>query len=175
MLPEAWQHEGLVPDLRALMPDLVRLQAPQGGTAVLFDMDHTEATYAATQVLSRLFDRVVLLTPRDRIAEDTPLVTRLGILRRLSHLGVEVWPLNEPSPGSDLESGLVLSRNVYTGQEREVPDVVLLTYSTPRIADDGLAAPLERAGLSVHRVGDCYAPRGLMAATAEGHAAGHEV
>jgi 2,4-dienoyl-CoA reductase-like NADH-dependent reductase (Old Yellow Enzyme family) len=175
MLPEAWQHEGLVPDLRALMPDLVRLQAPQGGTAVLFDMDHTEATYAATQVLSRLFDRVVLLTPRDRIAEDTPLVTRLGILRRLSHLGVEVWPLNEPSPCSDLESGLVLSRNVYTGQEREIPDVVLLTYSTPRIADDGLAAPLERAGLSVHRVGDCYAPRGLMAATAEGHAAGHEV
>jgi 2,4-dienoyl-CoA reductase-like NADH-dependent reductase (Old Yellow Enzyme family) len=175
MLPEAWRHEGLVPDLRTLMPDLLRLQAPQGGTAVLFDMDHTEATYAATQVLSRLFDRVVLLTPRDRIAEDTPLVTRLGILRRLSHLGVEVWPLNEPSPRSELESGLVRSRNVYTGQERDVRDVVLLTYSTPRIADDGLASPLELAGLRVRRVGDCYAPRSLTAATAEGHAAGHEV
>jgi len=173
MLPEAWRHEGLVPDLRALMPDLVTLREPQGGTAVLFDMDHTEATYASVEVLARLFDRVVLLTPRDRIAEDVPLVTRLGILRRLSHLGIEVAPLLEPSAASDLEQGIVRARNVYTGREREIDDVVLLAYSTPRIADDSLAAPLADAGLEVHRVGDCYAPRSLMAATAEGHATGH--
>jgi len=173
MLPEAWRHEGLVPDLRALMPDLVTLREPQGGTAVLFDMDHTEATYSSVEVLARLFDRVVLLTPRDRIAEDVPLVTRLGILRRLSHLGIEVAPLLEPSAASDLEQGIVRARNVYTGREREIDDVVLLAYSTPRIADDSLAAPLADAGLEVHRVGDCYAPRSLMAATAEGHATGH--
>jgi hypothetical protein len=173
MLPEAWRHEGLVPDLRALMPDLVTLREPQGGTAVLYDMDHTEATYASVEVLARLFDHVVLLTPRDRIAEDVPLVTRLGILRRLSSLGIEVAPLQEPSAASDLEQGIVRARNVYTGRERDIEDVVLLTYSTPRIADDSLAAPLADAGLEVHRVGDCYAPRSLMAATAEGHASGH--
>jgi len=173
MLPEDWHQEGVVPDLRALAPDLLALRERQGGTAVLFDMDHTEATYACVQVLARLFDRVLLLTPRDRIAEDTPLVTRLGILRRLSGLGIEVWPLTEPSPASSLEDGVVLARNVYTGQEREISDVVLLTYATPRVPQDGLALPLQEAGLEVLRVGDCYAPRTLMAATSEGHAAGH--
>jgi hypothetical protein len=141
----------------------------------MFDMDHTEGTYASAEVLRRLFDRVVILTPRDRIAEDTPLVTRLGILRRFAAQGIEVLPLTEPSPSSHLEAGLVLARHVYTGQETEIPDVSLLTYSTPRMADDGLAAPLGLAGLEVHLVGDCYAPRSVMAATSDGHAKGHEL
>jgi len=175
MLPEAWREEGVIRDLRALMPELLGLSEHQGGTAVLLDMDHTEGTYASAQVLRRLFDRVVLLTPRDRIAEDTPLVSRLGILRRLSGLGVEIMPLCEPSASSSLEDGVVRARNVYTGEEREVIDVVLLTYSTPRVADDALEAPLRSAGIQVHLVGDCYAPRTVMAATSEGHAKGHEL
>lgn len=172
MLPREWQAEGMIPDLRTLMPDLVDLQEPQGGTAVLFDMDHTEGTYAAAQVLRRLFDRVVILTPRDRIAEDTPLVTRLGILRRMTTLGIEIWPLTEPSARSRLEEGVVVARNVYTGAESDIGDVALFTYSTARVADDALAAPLREAGLEVRLVGDCYAPRTVMAATSEGHAAG---
>jgi len=175
MLPTAWREEGFILDLRALMPGLVGLKEPQGGTAVLFDMDHTEGTYASAQVLRRLFDRVVLITPRDRIAEDTPLVTRLGILRRLSALGIEVLPLSEPSPHSSLEDGVVLARHVYTGRETAIDGVSLMTYSTPRVADDVLAAPLHAAGLEVHRIGDCYAPRSVMAATSDGHAKGHEL
>jgi hypothetical protein len=172
MLPGAWRDDGTIPDLRTLMPDLVDLAEPQGGTAVLFDMDHGEGTYAAAQVLRRLFDRVVILTPRDRIAEDVPLVTRLGILRRMATLGIEVWPLTEPSPHSRLEEGLVLARNVYTGKEVEIGDVAVFTYSTARAADDALAAPLRDAGVELRLVGDCYAPRTVMAATSEGHAAG---
>jgi dimethylglycine catabolism A len=173
MLPPEWRDDGLVPDLRALMADLVDLAAPQGGTAVLFDMDHTEGTYASAQLLKKLFDRVVIMTPRDRIAEDTPLVTRLGILRRLTTLGIEVLPLVEPSPRSRLEEGIVMASNVYTGAEQEITDVSLFTYSTPRVADDSLAVPLRKAGLELRLVGDCYAPRTVMAATADGHAAGH--
>lgn len=172
MLPEEWRTDGTIPDLRTLMPDLIDLAQPQGGTAVLFDMDHGEGTYASAQVLRRLFDRVVILTPRDRIAEDTPLVTRLGILRRMATLGIEVWPLTEPSAHSRLEEGRVLARNVYTGRETEVADVAILTYSTARVADDALAAPLHAAGVELRLVGDCYAPRTVMAATSEGHAAG---
>jgi hypothetical protein len=151
------------------------LSEPQGGTAVLFDMDHTEGTYACAQVLGRLFERVVILTPRDSIAEDTPLVTRLGILRRTSMLGIEVLPLTEPSPDSSLEEGIVRARNVYTGVTTEIAEVVLLTYSTPRVPDDALAAPLRAAGVEVHLVGDCYAPRTVMSATSDGHAKGHEL
>ena len=174
-LPAAWRDDGLIPDLRALMPDLLPLTERQGGTAVLFDMDHTEGTYASAQVLKRLFDRVVILTPRDRIAEDTPLVTRLGILRRLSTLGIEIMPLCEPAATSSLEEGIVFARNVYTGSETEIGDVMLLTYSTPRTPDDALAAPLRDKGVEVHLIGDCYAPRTVMSATSEGHAKGHEL
>ncbi len=172
MLPADWRDDGTIPDLRALLPELIDLLEPQGGTAVLFDMDHGEGTYAGAQVLKRLFDRVVILTPRDRIAEDVPLVTRLGILRRMAGLGIEVWPLVEPSPGSRLEDGILLARNVYTGAETSIPEVVVFTYSTVRAADDALAAPLRAAGIETRLVGDCYAPRTVMAATSEGHAAG---
>ncbi len=173
MLPRVWQEEGIIPDLRTLMPDLVGLNEPQGGTAVLFDMDHTEATYASAEVLRRLFDRVVIVTPRDRIAEDTPLVSRFGILRRMSTLGIDVIPLHEPSAASRLEDGIVVVENVYTRQAREIGEVTLLTYATPRVADDALAAPLIAAGLDVRRIGDCYAPRTVMSATSDGHTTGH--
>src|SRR5690606_15093811 len=153
--PMAWREEGIVPDLRAAMTDLAGLTARQGGTVVLFDMDHTEGTYAAAQVLRRLYDRVVVVTPRDRIAEDVPLVTRLGILRRFALQGIEVLPLFEPSPASRLEDGVVSVQNVYTGEERVIGEVALLTYSTPRVADDALAAPLAAAGIELHLVGDC--------------------
>ena len=154
------------------MPDLLDLAEPQGGTAVLFDADHSEGTYSAAQVLRRLFDRLVVLTPRERIAEDVPLVTRLGILRRIATLGIEVWPLVEPSAQARLEEGIVTARDVYTGAERAIGDVALFTYSTARVAADVLAAPLRDAGVDVGLVGDSYAPRTPLAATSEGHAAG---
>ena len=90
-------------------------------------------------------------------------------------LGIEVLPLTEPSPDSSLEEGLVRARNVYTGVTTEIAEVVLLTYSTPRVPDDALAAPLRAAGVEVHLVGDCYAPRTVMSATSDGHAKGHEL
>ena len=40
-------------------------------------------------------------------------------------------------------------------------------------SDTALLEPLRAAGMAVQLVGDCVAPRNVMAATAEGHAAGH--
>jgi dimethylglycine catabolism A len=172
-LPAPWRGDGAIPDLRSLVPDLLSLAQPQGGTAVLFDMDHTEGTYAAAELMRRLFDRVVLATPRERVATDVPLVSSLGIYRRLARLGVEVLPLVELSAESSLEEGLVRLANVYTGALVEISDVVLLTYSTPRAPDDALDAPLRAAGLEIHAVGDCRVPGTVLAATAEGHRLGH--
>jgi hypothetical protein len=62
--------------------------------------------------------------------------------------------------------------NVYTGELHWVQDAALLTYSTPRIPTADLEAPLLAAGVDVRLIGDCRMPRGVMAATAEGYAAG---
>jgi dimethylglycine catabolism A len=123
--------------------------------------------------MRRLFDRVVLATPRERVATDVPLVSSLGIYRRLAGLGVEVLPLVELSAESSLEDGLVRLANVYTGALVEISDVALLAYSTPRAPDDALDAPLRAAGMEIHVVGDCRVPGSVLAATAEGHRLGH--
>lgn len=173
--PSAWREAGILPDLRACMADLMGVTEFQGGTAVLYDRDATEGTYAGAERLRTLYDRVVILTPRDRIAEDVPLVTRLGLLRRFAHLGIEVIPLVEPDVATRWEDGRLAHHNVYSGALGWIEDVCLFTYSSPRIANTDLVGRLRPNVAEVHVVGDAYAPRTTLAATAEGHEAGHLV
>jgi hypothetical protein len=164
---------GLVPDLRAAMAELAGVRARQRGAAVIFDMDHGEGTYAAAERLSELFERVVILTPRDSLAVDTSLVTRQGILRRLAKRGIESIFLSEPRWSDTYEEGVLEYQHLLSGAVARIPDLAFLAYSTPRARNDGLAQPLKAAGIDVHVVGDCLSPRDLLAATAEGHAAGN--
>ena len=148
----------------------------QDGTAVIFDMDHTEATYAAAELLRARFARVVLITPRDTIAVDVQMVTRQGILRRLAEQRIEVVTLCDAA----LErwrsrTACWTYTNVYTGEVGVHP-----RRGVPGVRD---AACAERchggrsaaAGVPVRLVGDCLAPLELLAATATGHAAGEAV
>ena len=174
-LPEDVAAEGLVPDLRTAMAGLVGVNARQPGAAVIFDMDHSEGTYASAERLSMIFERVVLITPRNSLADDTALVTRQGILRRLSRRRIETVFLSEPCWSDAFEEGVLEYRHIYTGDISSIPDVALLAYSTPRARNDALAAPLARAGFDVRPVGDCLSPRDLLAATADGHSVGNAV
>jgi hypothetical protein len=140
---------------------------------VIFDMDATEGTYAAAEFLHRLFDRVVIVTPRDRIAEDVPLVNRLGILRRCAQAGIEVMTLGSIDAGSALEDGVLGVRNVYSGALAEIADVVLLTFATPRAPDHVAIEAFASVAPEFHVIGDAYAPGSTMAATAQGHRIGN--
>jgi dimethylglycine catabolism A len=166
-----------VPDLRdavaAALPH--RAARPQAGTAVIFDMDHSEGTYAAAEFFRGLFERVLLVTPRNSLADLTSLVSRQGIERRLSEKGIEAAYLSEPRWGEGIEEGRLACANIYSGRTRWIEDVALITYSTPRASVDGMAAGLRAAGIPVTLVGDCRTPREMLAATAEGHAAGNAV
>mgnify|MGYP001306780934 CR=1 FL=1 len=178
MVPPSWlpqdvAAEGLVPDLRAAMAGLVGVNARQPGVAVVFDMDHSEGTYAAAERLSDSFERVVVITPRNSLADDASLVARQGILRRLSRRRVETVFLSEPRWGGAFETGVLEVRHLYTGDISSIANVALLAYSTPRARNDVLAAPLQRAGFEVRAVGDCLSPRDMLAATADGHSAGN--
>jgi hypothetical protein len=173
-LPDSLRDEGWIPDLRAAMADILRRKERQRGTAVILDMDHTEGTYAAAELLKSLFDRVVLMTPRDGFAWDTPLVTRQGIIRRLHQKRIDLIVCAEPrwTDGFEQEARLDYA-NVYTGEGGSIPNVAFFAYATPRTPEIALLDPLRAAGLPVHRVGDCKTARGVMAATAEGHAIGN--
>ncbi len=180
MLPPPWlpaeaRDAGLVCDLRRALAALLPRTARQSGAAVIFDMDHSEATYAAAELLHARFDRVVLITPRESIAQATALVTRQGILRRLHQKRIEIIPLAEPRWSTGFGTGRLEVVNVYNGDVRVISDVSFFAYATPRLAEDQLAAPLRAAGIEVHLTGDCRSPRGLMTAIAEGHAAGNAI
>ena len=171
-LPEAVRAEGWVPDLRTAMTEVLRHDGRQAGTAVLFDADHTEGTYAAADALRIRFDRVVVVTSRDTIATDVPMTSRQGILRRAAEQHIEVVSLSEPRWGDACAEGRLELVNVYNGDVRTVEDLALLTYATPRVPNDALAAPLRAAGIDVVSVGDARAPGEMLFATASGNAAG---
>jgi 2,4-dienoyl-CoA reductase-like NADH-dependent reductase (Old Yellow Enzyme family) len=168
--------KGVLPwsDLRSAVRELLETPGRRAGTAIVFDMDHTEGTYASAELLRRLFERVVVITPRESIAQKTALVTRQGIMRRFYAKRIEVITLAEPLWVESSATKLVYA-NVYGGEGGAIPDVGFVAYSTPRVPEDALAGPLRAAGIEVHLVGDCALPRELLAATAEGHAAGNAV
>jgi hypothetical protein len=180
MIPPDWlpadvRQEGWVPDLRSAMVDVLRYDTRQPGTAVLFDADHTEGTYAAAEALRARFSHMVIVTPRDTIATDVAMTTRQGILRRMAEQRIEVINLCEPRWSDACAEGHLDVVNIYNGDVRTIEDVVLLTYATPRAPDDALAGALQAAGIDVVLVGDARAPQEMLFATASGHDAGEKV
>jgi dimethylglycine catabolism A len=139
-----------------------------GRTAVLFDMDHSAATYAVADALAARYARLVLLTPRTQIARNVNYCSAIGIHRRLYHADAEIIVAAEPVA---YHGDVLRWRNVFTGRVSEIADVGVFLWSTPRIANDTLAQPLRSAGVDTVLVGDCAAPRNLLCAIHEGEAA----
>ncbi len=150
--------------LRALVARPADGQSP--GTAVLFDMDQTLATYAGAELLADRYQRVILLTPAAEIARPINLMSRMGVDRRLAERGIEIMRLTEPIAW---RAGTVTTRHVITGAEAQIDDVAQLVYATPRAPRAALADALADAPVPVHRIGDARLPRDPASAIHEGH------
>ena len=165
--------QGLVPDLRQAMAELLRSQGPQSGTAVIYDLDQSDGTYVAAEYLRDRFERVVVLSPRETIAEEVVLVGRQRIHRRFFERGIEVKTWVDPVWTERFENeGCLQYRSVFGGPLQDIENVAFFAYASPRRPDDALLGPLQAAALPLTRVGDCKIARDALAATAEGHAAG---
>ena len=165
--------QGLVPDLRQAMAELLRSQGPQSGTAVIYDLDQSDGTYVAAEYLRDRFERVVVLSPRETIAEEVVLVGRQRIHRRFFERGIEVKTWVDPVWTERFENeGCLQYRSVFGGPLQDIENVAFFAYASPRRPNDALLGPLQAAALPLTRVGDCKIARDALAATAEGHAAG---
>lgn len=171
-VPEEYAAAGFIPDVRQMAQEMLGRQGREPGRVVLFDQDHTEMTYALAELLAQRFAAVTLLTPRERIAADVSLINRQGIYQRLYGLGVDILSCCTLNDLDALEQAAVEAINVYNGRRQRIEDVVALCYATSRTPCDTLAQPLRNAGLEVIPVGDCRAPRGVLAATREGYEVG---
>lgn len=174
-VPDDYASEGLIPDLRSLVAELAHAQFKQPGSLVLVDKDHTEMTYSAAEFLAERFEKVIIVTPRDRIASDCSLINRQKIYTKLYRQGVRIMSSSELHNLDGLEQGIVSVSNIYNGETEQLQDVAAITYSNARTPNDQLVKPLEAAGYEVICVGDCFAPRSLLAATAQGFAVGSEL
>jgi 2,4-dienoyl-CoA reductase-like NADH-dependent reductase (Old Yellow Enzyme family) len=164
--------DGAAMDARAAAAALLADPARRGGRAVLLDLDATPATYDAAELLAERFAEVLLVTPRDAIARDTPLLVAQGILRRLAARRVRVLTCHDAVA---LAGGTVRLRHVLTGEEMAVEDVALFAYASARAPRDGMAAALREAGVAVRVVGDALAPRLMLSAVREGQAAAEAI
>ena len=172
-LPVRLRQEGWVRDLRETVVDVLDIREPQPGTAVLWDMDQTEGTYAAAELLKDKFARVVVLCAREAVAQDVALVVRQRIQRRFVERGIEVITQVEPVWTDAMEQeGQLAYRSVFGGALRHLEQVALLTYATPRRPNLDLLPALQSLGVAVHRIGDAQWAREPMSATAEGYALG---
>ena len=144
--------------------------AGRDGTVAVYDHDHGPSTYALVDELAKTARRLVLLTPRTSLARAVNHCSAIGVHRRLYAAGIEIVHAAEIEGYVDRT---LAWRNPYTGAPGRIAGVDLLVYSTPRQAEDGLAAPLRDAGIGVSLIGDAMSPRNLITAIHEGHAAGN--
>jgi hypothetical protein len=56
-----------------------------------------------------------------------------------------------------------------------VADIVAITYSTVRRPNDAMREPLQARHVDVQTIGDCHAPRSVLAATRHGYTAGMKI
>ena len=126
-------------------------------------------TYAIAELMTTRFSAVTVVTARERLGHDVSLINRQGIYQRLHDLGVEIVCNVEPVDLEALEDAQLRVQNVYSGAVQEIDEVVALTHASSRVPNNELSEPLRAAGVEVLMVGDCRAPRSLLATTREAY------
>ncbi len=149
--------------------DVLRGDAAPTGTVIVID---EIGFHHATSVAELLADRgcaVEVVTPGMVVGQD------LGIT-----LDMEQWWMRATAKGIVQSTDLVpmgfdgttltLLHHPTGAMQSRIPDWVVL--AVPAVPADGLYHELQAAGVAVHRVGDCVAPRRAHAAVVEGDAVG---
>lgn len=176
-LPAGLREEGIVTDLRQAIAALLHHKGRrQPGTAVIYDLDHTIGTYNSAELLHQTFERAVVITPRDRLAEDAALVTRQTVHRRFHELGIAYRCLVEPVWSDQvMDEGKLEIESVYGGGRQQIDQVSFFSFATPRAPNIALLPTLEEAGVEVRVIGDANEPRQLAFTTLAGFNAGNSV
>ena len=152
--------------------DYLTVARPHAGTAVLFDDDQTETTYAVADLLAHNHPSVVLVTRRWQLGRALPHVTFLGVRRRLARAGVRI--VYGSRPIREAGGSLVLC-DVDTGREQQIDDVSMFVWATPRRSSDGLVYEIMAAGVPVEAVGDAFRPGDLAAAVRQARAVARDL
>jgi NADPH-dependent 2,4-dienoyl-CoA reductase/sulfur reductase-like enzyme len=147
--------------------------AVQPGNSVLV-LDHFgyDTGCAVAELVADRGGRAEVVSRHFHPAVDFGLTNTISLYRRLFAKGVELTAHHDLGGVHD---GQVKIFNVYSRAERVVADLDMLVIATAPAPEGALLEPLRQAGLPVHAVGDCVAPRDIERAIFEGHRAARQI
>jgi mycofactocin system FadH/OYE family oxidoreductase 2 len=148
--------------------DVASGAARVGARVLVVDRDGHLRGAGAADLLAGQGRRVRIASEQLYVGQNIDLKTLYPLHRRLREQGVELLPSTR---FAGWEDGRPVLADVFTGARRTLDDVDTVVWAAPGLADADLVEPLRHAGLEVHAVGDCVAPRRVEHAVHEAHAA----
>jgi NADPH-dependent 2,4-dienoyl-CoA reductase/sulfur reductase-like enzyme len=146
--------------------DVASGEARVGNRVLVVDLDGHLRGAGAADLLAGQGRRVRIATDQLYVGQGIDMKTLYPLQRRLREQGVELLPSTR-FVGWDARRPVVA--DAFTGAERTLGDVDTVVWAAPGRASDDLVEPLRAAGLEVHAVGDCVAPRRVEHAVHEAH------
>ncbi|MCL6650101.1 MAG: FAD-dependent oxidoreductase [Chloroflexi bacterium] len=152
--------------------DFLRDPGVAGKQIALFDLLGGWTSAAALETLAQAGARVTALVPTDAFLWGINAYSRMTTVDRLGKLGVQVRLLRRPV---SYQEGSLTIQDVLTGTTEVLTGIDLVVACLPREADSVLAEALAEQVDCLSVVGDAQAPRTLLEAIYEGHAAGRSI
>jgi mycofactocin system FadH/OYE family oxidoreductase 2 len=146
--------------------DVVAGRVEVGVRVLVVDVDGHLRGCGIADYLAGQRRQVWIMSEQLYVGRSIDLKTLYPLYRRLREQGVEMLP---GTRFEGWESGIPVVSDVFTGARRPLPDVDTVVWAAPGRANAGLMSGLRAAGLEVHAVGDCVAPRRLENAVREAH------
>jgi dimethylglycine catabolism A len=147
--------------------DVVSGEARAGGHVLVVDQDGHLRGSGVADLLAGQGHRVSIASEQLYVGQGIDLKTLYPLQRRLRQQGVEMLPSTR---FAGWDAGRPVVADVFTGAERTLTDIDTVVWAAPGRVVVDLVAPLRGAGLEVHPVGDCVAPRRVEHAVHEAHA-----
>jgi mycofactocin system FadH/OYE family oxidoreductase 2 len=144
--------------------DVVAGRRATGDSVLIVDVDGHLRGCGTADMLAGEGKHVRIASEQIYVGANIDLKTLYPLYRRLYEQRVEMLPLTR-LVGWD--NGKPVIADIFTGNQSTLADVDSVVWSSPGAAETSLAVQLREAGLEVHLVGDCIAPRRLESAIIE--------
>src|SRR5262245_52271387 len=146
--------------------DVVAGRARVGPRVLVVDADGHLRGCGTADLLASQGRRVAIAAETLHAGQNIDMKTLYPLYHRLRERGVELLPSTR---FEGWEGGRPVVADVFTGAHRHL-DADTVVWAGPGAAEAALVEPLRAAGLEVHAVGDCVAPRRVEHAVHEAHA-----
>jgi mycofactocin system FadH/OYE family oxidoreductase 2 len=151
----------------AHVDDVVSGRARVGASVLVVDRDGHLRGCGVADLLAGQGHAVTIASEQLYVGQNIDLKTLYPLHRRLREQGVE---LRASTRFAGWDAGRPVVADVFTGRRTTLADIDTVVWAAPGRAAAELAAELIAAGLEVHAVGDCVAPRRVEHAVHEAHA-----